>query len=121
MRTRARRSDAACHDDDVENSGWVAVRCVFREQRDGAQYYEERVTLWQSASVDEGIERAEAEAREYAEVLAVEYLGFAQGYLLSDDVGDGAEVFSLIRGSELDPEGYLDAFFDTGTERQATS
>lgn len=95
------------------------MRCVFREFRDGGQFYEERVTLWRASSLDEGIARAEAEASEYAEDLSVEYVGFAQAYLLSDEVGDGAEVFSLIRGSELEPEDYLDAFFDSGTERQA--
>jgi hypothetical protein len=33
---------------------------------------------------------------------------------------DGAEVFSLMRDSQLAPAEYLDAFFDTGSERQQT-
>jgi len=33
----------------------------------------------------------------------------------------GAEVFSLLRESDLEPDAYLDAFFDTGTERQTES
>lgn len=31
---------------------------------------------------------------------------------------DGAEVFSLMRDSDLEPDDYLDAFFSTGNERQ---
>jgi hypothetical protein len=46
------------------------------------------------------------------------YLGLAQAYRLGDPPGDGAEVFSLVRGSDLGDEAYLDTFFDTGTERQ---
>jgi hypothetical protein len=33
---------------------------------------------------------------------------------------DGAEIFSLMRDSDLAPEDYLDSFFDTGTEGQRT-
>ncbi|ROP44674.1 hypothetical protein [Pseudokineococcus lusitanus] len=107
-----------------QSSGWVAVRCIFHSELDGTGMYEERVTLWRTSSMDEAVERAEAEAHEYAAILSTppadptEYVGLAQAYLLSDTPGDGAEVFSLIRGSDLEPEDYLDTFFDTGTERQ---
>ncbi|GIE38008.1 hypothetical protein Alo02nite_09060 [Actinoplanes lobatus] len=50
--------------------------------------------------------------------MAGEYLGLAQVYSLSDEPGHGAEIFSLLRGSTLEPGAYLDAFFDTGHERQ---
>ena len=72
----------------------------------------------------EAVEWAETEAREYAATLTgppgwpTEYTGLAQAYLLFDAPGHGAEVFSLLRGSDLDPEEYLDRYFDTGTERQ---
>lgn len=107
-----------------QSSGWVAVRCVFRSELEGTGMYEERVTLWRTTSMAEAVERAEAEAHEYAAMLSTppadphEYVGLAQAYLLADDLDDGAEVFSLVRGSDLEPEDYLDAFFDTGTERQ---
>ena len=32
---------------------------------------------------------------------------------------DGAEIFSLMRDSDLDPEDYLDTFFDTGEEHES--
>lgn len=87
----------------------------------GEQVYEERVTLWRTADVDAAIRRAEAEAEEYATILEAEYIGLAQAYLLADAVGDGAEVFSLMRTSDLDPDEYIDQFFDTGNERQHSS
>jgi hypothetical protein len=110
---------------DEPSSGWYAVRCVFAFERvseDAARTYEERVTLWRASSHDAAIERAEAEARDYADVLApAEYVGLAQSYELPDAPADGVEVFSLLRDSDLTLSDYLDAFFDTGTERQQQS
>ena len=45
----------------------------------------------------------------------------AQCYRLADDVADGAEIFSLMRDSELEPQQYLDTFFDVGTELQGAT
>jgi hypothetical protein len=103
---------------------WFAVRCVFASGWPPGQLtpvYEERITLWHAASVEEAIERAEVEALEYAgsiEESPDSYLGIAQSYQLVDGPADGAEVFSLMRSSPLEPGEYLDTFFDTGTERQ---
>ncbi|GAA3087759.1 DNA-binding MarR family transcriptional regulator [Kribbella aluminosa] len=112
---------------DLAGADWFAVRCVFRLGRpagvDG-KGYEERITLWRADSFDHAIERAEAEALEYASMVADspdEYLGLAQAYRLADVPGDGAEVFSLIRESKHRPQTYVDRFFDTGTERQGFS
>jgi hypothetical protein len=95
---------------------WYSVRCVFRHDGDGP--YEERLTIWDADSFDEAIERAEREATEHASVVEARYLGLAQAYLMADDLAVGAEVFSLMRTSELDPHAYLNAFFDTGAELQ---
>jgi hypothetical protein len=106
----------------VGSSGWVSVRCVFRTEHAGDQIYEERVTLWWASDMDSAIELAEAEARGYAAGFSgppgwsTEYIGLAQAYLLSDQPGHGAEVFSLMRRSTLDPDAYLDTYFDTGAE-----
>ena len=103
---------------------WFAVRCVFASgwpPDRSTPVYEERITLWLAASAEDGIERAEAEALEYAGSIAESpdaYLGIAQSYQLFDAPGDGAEVFSLMRSSALEPDEYLDTFFDTGTERK---
>jgi len=104
---------------------WYAVRCVFRtmwtQTPEGVtpdeQLYEERITLWQATSAEEAIALAEAEAADYAGDDD-EYLEIAQAYQLYDSPGHGAEVFSLMRTSRLEPDAYLDAFFDTGSERQ---
>lgn len=106
-------------------SGWFGVRCVFAvgwpPEAEGRSY-EERVTLWRAASLEEAIGLAEGEAREYAATINDSpdtYLGLAQAYRMLDEPGHGAEVFSLVRDSGLGHEDYLDAFFDTGEERQA--
>ena len=101
---------------------WVSVRCLFRSHHEGGQVYEERVTLWRSTSISGAIELAEEEAYSHAALLTgppgwpTEYLGLAQAYLLADEVEPGAEVFSLMRSSDLGPADYLDTFFDTGRE-----
>jgi len=104
-----------------EEQRWYAVRSVFETPADGGESaYEERITLWVAGTVDEALEKAAAEASEYAEFAGATYLaGFAQAYHLADaPPRDGAEVFSLTRDSALAPRAYVERFFDTGTERQ---
>jgi hypothetical protein len=99
------------------DESWFSVRCVLHYRDRDA--YEERITLWRAANLDEAIARAEGEAREYASDLETpEYTGLAQANQLYDPPGEGAEVFSLIRDSQLPPDQYLNTFFDTGSERQ---
>ena len=48
-------------------------------------------------------------------------LGFYQAFAGFKEVSldlQGEEVFSLLRQSDLDPDDYLDQFFDTGDEHQ---
>ena len=109
---------------------WYAVRSVFRttssaafplpDAAEGESAYEERITLWHVGSFDAALERAEAEALQYAAFTGAEYLTeFGQAYRLSDvPPRDGTEVFSLIRYSELAADDYVERFFDTGRERQ---
>jgi hypothetical protein len=94
---------------------WFGVRCVFRH---GESTYEERIVIVRAADFAHAIAKAEDEAAEYADDVDAEYVGLAQAYALSDDLGDGAEVFSLMRDSDLGPDDYLDAFFSTGDERE---
>ena len=110
-----------CADADLS---WYSVRCVFAvgwPPEAAGETYEERITLWRARSTEEAIERAEAEALEYAAGIEEgpdSYTGLAQCYRLGDEPGDGAEVFSLMRDSNLKPDAYLDRFFDTGAEHQ---
>ncbi|MCW2586521.1 MAG: hypothetical protein JWN55_2037 [Frankiales bacterium] len=102
---------------------WYAVRCVFRsawaesDHVPDEQLYEERITLWQARSLEDAIALAEAEAEDYAGDED-EYLDMAQAYQLPAAPGQGTEVFSLMRTSVMEPDAYLDTFFDTGAERQ---
>lgn len=110
--------------DDLE---WYAVRCIIRVGKvpgTRGKAYEERVTLWRAGSFGAAIERAEVDARAYADVVTghpERYLRVAQAYRLADEPGDGAEVFSLIRVNKRGPRAYIDRFFDTGKERQRRS
>lgn len=103
--------------------GWFGIRCLFRFC-DGT--YEERVTIWHADDFDAAIQLAENEAAEYATTAgdradATEYLGLAQAFEMSQEPGHGAEVFSLLRDSSLDGDAYVEAFFDTGAERQSAA
>jgi hypothetical protein len=97
---------------------WFSVRCLFRLNAEAPATYEERITLWRASSPEEAVTLAEAEASEYAADVTGEYLGLAQAYSLADEPGHGAELFSLLRDSQLQPAAYLNAFFDTGDEHQ---
>jgi hypothetical protein len=94
---------------------WFSVRCIFALTY-GEGVYEERVTLWRASSSDEALRLAEAEAADYADGLG-RYIGLAQSFEMLGDPEHGAEIYSLIRTSDLDDDDYLTAFFDTGTER----
>jgi hypothetical protein len=83
--------------------------------------YEERITLWRARDFDHAIELAEEEAAQYCDGsadgdLPVQYVHLAQAYRFDDEPGAGAEVFSLIRDSDLGPDEYIDRYFDTGEE-----
>lgn len=108
----------------VSGMPWFSVRSVyrFRARLDGHDVYEERVVLFDAADADGAISMAEAEAAEYAADLeGAEVLTLFQCFWLFDEPGNGAEVFSLNRISDLAPDEYIDRFFDTGAERQQHS
>lgn len=102
---------------------WYTVRCVFRWASREGRPFEERITLWRADSLDDAIELAEREARAYADDNGVEYLSFSQAYQFAEgaELVNGAEVFSLLRDSELAPDDYIDTFFSTGTEHTQDS
>jgi hypothetical protein len=111
---------------DVGKERWFGCRSIVQwpglptEQ----ESYEERITIWCATSFTEAIAMAEAESVEYAAANELEDLGITQVFEMSTKVkmpskaANGVEVFSLIRDSVLQPDEYLNAFFDTGSERQ---
>jgi hypothetical protein len=108
------------------NEQWYCIRCIFdlgpSADAHGFTSYEERLVLIQAQSFEQAIRKAEKDAKEYAGQRHT-YTGCAQAYKLfaehiENGFGSGTEVFSLIRDSELSREDYIDAFFDTGHEKQ---
>ncbi len=97
---------------------WFGVRCIF--QWEDTSSFEERITIWQARDFDAAVAMAEQDAAEHDAKTGSKYLDFAQVYVLPGPPVHGADVFSLARDSDLDSEDYLDAFFDTGAERDAT-
>jgi hypothetical protein len=109
--------------DDEATANWYGVRLVFRVLNYNETMYEERITIWRANSIQEAIQLAEVEAEDYAdpELKMFEYTGLAQAFktFIPDRAPEsGDEIFSLVRGSDLDTAEYLDHFFDSGTERQ---
>ncbi|WP_017460602.1 hypothetical protein [Dyella ginsengisoli] len=101
-----------------------SVRCLFLWERRPDQLlehlYEERITVWQAQSIDQAILFAEKEAKTYVADSDMQFLGLSQGFALFESIAaSGVEVFSLLRESSLAPTEYIDAFFETGHERQA--
>jgi hypothetical protein len=101
-----------------------SVRCIFKWSPIAGQtlknLYEERITLWHADSLEQAIEFAESEAAEYADE-SCEFLGLSQAYAIFELIqANGIEVFSLLRESDLEPEDYLNSFFDSGLERQSS-
>ena len=106
----------------MSDEPWYGAKCVFLHteiESCPGQVYEERVILVRADSFDEATSRAEVMAEEYAkDVGGCSYLGFVSVFHIYDEyVGDGTEVYSLMRTSELSRDEYLNRFYDTGTER----
>ena len=97
---------------------WFGVRCIFHWEDTNS--FVERITIWEARDFDAAVMMAEQDAEEYAEEDGSTFLGFAQVFVMNGPPGQGAEVFALARDSDLDPDDYLDAFFDTGAERDVT-
>lgn len=100
---------------------WYSARCAFRHPGlaapEGSAVFEERLVLLRAEDEDEAIAKAEREAEAYGAASGAEYLGFVGVYGIPDEtLGEGSEVYSLMRTCELDDEGFVERFLDTGTE-----
>jgi hypothetical protein len=105
-----------------DSEPWFGAKCIFlhtRTQRAAEQFYEERVILVRANSFDEAIQKAEEEAKNYCQDLeGCSYTGYVNVFHIYDEqMGDGSEIYSLMRSSDLGIEEYLDHFFATGAER----
>lgn len=103
-----------------------AVRCLFRTRNLDfntlENLYEERITVWRANNADDAMDRAIAEAHDYANKPGFSYLGLCQSFWMFTEIdADGVEVFSLLRESDLDADTYLDTFFSNGDERHRSN
>jgi len=106
----------------MSDEPWYGAKCIFRHddlKGEDGHVYEERVVLLKADSFEEAMERAKKEAKDYAQALeGCSYLGFVNVFHIYDkNLGDGTEVYSLMRDSKLGKEKYLTRFFATGKER----
>jgi hypothetical protein len=106
----------------MNDEPWYGAKCVFLHteiESSPGQVYEERVIIVRAESSDDAISRAEIMAGEYAkDVDSCSYTGFIDIFHIYDeDIGDGSEVYSLMRTSDLSKDEYLNRFYDTGAER----
>jgi hypothetical protein len=99
--------------------GWYSVKCIFVDEDDNSEYlyrYKERILLWEANNSEEAISYAETEAKEYSINNNCEYLEFCNSCLLFEKPNVGKELYSISRESDLEPQEYLDEFYDTGAE-----
>jgi hypothetical protein len=101
----------------VTSSPWFAVRSLFYD--DELKAYEERTVLFKATSEDEAFTKAEEDAKTYASQVNSVYVGYSDLFhLIDEELGEAAEIFSLMRTPSIDAETYISRFLDTGTERR---
>ncbi len=84
----------------------------------GTTIYEERIIVLRAVSLEEAIEKGEAEARKYISGSGIRCTGFIDVFhLFGPKLRDGTEVYSLMRESALPIDTYLNQFYDDGNER----
>ncbi len=77
-----------------------------------------QITVWRASSFEDAIAKAEDDGDEYAATLGLIRTDLVQAYRIADELEEGGEIFSLMRTSSLSVPGYLDHYFDDGSEHQ---
>ena len=103
---------------------WYAVKILLHHptrKQEGEEYlFEERITLWMANSYEEAYVKAEKEAVEYAnESNSVFIQPVCAFHLFDENIIEGTEVYSIMRGSNLNPSTYRDTFCMTDRDRAA--
>lgn len=107
----------------IDDDGWYSAKTVYRHRlvQNGVAktLFEERVVLFRAANFEDAIAKTETEANRYCSAVEnVVYLDFVSVYYLPEEtVGDGTEIYSLMRDSDLSDKEYLARFHDGGYER----
>lgn len=102
---------------------WYAVKCLFSHpsRTAGGEFlYEERTTLWLTVSFEEAFTLAESEATKYAESSSCVFVRATDAFQLQEEsVGRGSEIWSIMRGSNFEPEVYAETFCATPRDRSS--
>ena len=107
----------------IDDVGRYSAKTVYRHQltQKGKTktVFEERIVLFHAVNFEDAIAKAETEANDHCTAVEnVVYLGFVSVYYLPEEtVGDGTEIYSLMRDSDLSDTEYLARFHDDGHER----
>lgn len=104
------------------NEPWYSVKCLFHHPTRKSQgedfLYEERITLWKASSFEQAHRLAEAEAREYAAEAECIFVASTDSFHLFDEaISSKTEVYSTMRGSNLQPADYRRTFCVTARDR----
>jgi len=111
--------DGSAYDPSVETGERFGVRCWFLFEAGAldakrGQVYEERVTIWRAATLDDARKRAIVEADAYASEVGAMRIDYIETYRMFDSPSDAAEVWSVMRDSWLPPDEYLARFVTEG-------
>lgn len=108
----------------MKTEPWYAVRCLFShpsrvdENTGESSLYEERITLWTDCSETEAFKLAEEEAVFYAKENDCIFVEVVNCYHLFEEfIGNGSEIWSHMRGSNLTPDLYIQTFCCTSKDR----
>jgi hypothetical protein len=104
------------------NEPWYTVKCLFhhptRKAEEELYLFEERTTLWKADSFEEAHRLAEDEARVYASEAHCVFVASTDSFHLFDStVKQGTEVYSTMRGSNMEPSVYRNTFCITKRDR----
>lgn len=108
----------------MSDEPWYGVRLVYQLIGESGNSFEERILIIRAVDFDSAIERAEQISRDSYENESTIYCNYAMAFHIFDEnggaLGEGVEVFSLIRNSDLDVKDYIDRFYNTGDEHART-
>lgn len=101
---------------------WYSVKCLFHHPArkvEGEDFlYEERITLWKAESFEEAHRLAEEEARQYATESHCVFVASTDSFhLFDEEIAQGVEVYSTMRGSNMSPATYRKTFCVTARDR----
>jgi hypothetical protein len=91
---------------------WFSAKGVFVHRDSGSgprQLYEERLILVRARTFRKARKLAEKDAQKYERLLdGCAFTKFVEVFRLFDEPGDGAEVFSTMEQSDLEPKEYVE-------------